>query len=122
MSLMTAGPLESIGSTLELEGRAAAQLLHTGWRPACVALCAGGRAKLTTRGAAITVEDIRRTRMHKLLIGLGGAASVMFAAAPAHAQGTVKIGLPLTYSGQFADAATQMDNGIKLYMKQKGDT
>ena len=58
--------------------------------------------------------------MHRSLIGIGAAA--MLAAAPAHAQGTVKIGLPLTYSGQFADAAAQMDNGIKLYMKQKGDT
>ena len=26
------------------------------------------------------------------------------------------------YTGQFADTATQIDNGIKLYMKQKGDT
>ncbi len=34
----------------------------------------------------------------------------------------MKIGLILTYSGQFADAATQIDNGIKLYMKQHGDT
>ena len=40
----------------------------------------------------------------------------------ASAQGTVKIGLILPYSGQFADIATQMDNGIKLYMKQHGDT
>ena len=36
--------------------------------------------------------------------------------------GTVKIGLILPYSGQFADTATQIDNGIKLYMKQHGDT
>jgi branched-chain amino acid transport system substrate-binding protein len=43
------------------------------------------------------------------------------AVAPADAQGTVKIGLIMTYSGQFADAAAQMDNGIKLYMKQHGD-
>ena len=43
-------------------------------------------------------------------------------AAPAGAQGTVKIGLILPYSGQFADTATQIDNGIKLYMKQHGDT
>ena len=28
----------------------------------------------------------------------------------------------MTYSGQFADAATQMDNGVKLYMKKHGDT
>ena len=35
---------------------------------------------------------------------------------------TVKIGLVMPYSGQFADTATQMDNAIKLYMKQHGDT
>ena len=28
----------------------------------------------------------------------------------------------MPYSGQFADPAAQMDNAIKLYMKQKGDT
>ncbi len=38
-----------------------------------------------------------------------------------HAQGTVKIGLIMPYSGQFADAATQMDDGIKLYLKQHAD-
>ena len=38
------------------------------------------------------------------------------------AQDAVKIGVILPLSGQFADLATQMDNGIKLYMKQKGDT
>jgi branched-chain amino acid transport system substrate-binding protein len=35
---------------------------------------------------------------------------------------TVRIGLIMPYSGQFADTATQMDNAIKLYMKQHGDT
>jgi len=40
----------------------------------------------------------------------------------ANAQGTLKIGVILPYSGQFADTATQIDNGIKLYMKQHGDT
>ena len=38
-----------------------------------------------------------------------------------HAQGTVKIGLIMPYAGQFADAATQMDDGIKLYLKQHAD-
>jgi branched-chain amino acid transport system substrate-binding protein len=38
------------------------------------------------------------------------------------AQGTIKIGLIEPYSGQFADAATQQDNAIKLFMKQNGDT
>jgi branched-chain amino acid transport system substrate-binding protein len=60
--------------------------------------------------------------MKKLLAGLGSLAVAAFAASAVQAQGTVKIGLILSYSGQFADTATQIDNGIKLYMKQKGDT
>ncbi len=60
--------------------------------------------------------------MNRLLIA--GAAMFATAALPlaAHAQGTVKIGVISAYSGQFADTATQIDNGIKLYMKQHGDT
>jgi branched-chain amino acid transport system substrate-binding protein len=50
------------------------------------------------------------------------AAAVIALAVPAGAQDTVKIGLIMPYSGQFADTATQMDNAIKLYVKQKGDT
>ena len=45
------------------------------------------------------------------------------AVAPAGAQQPpIKIGLIMPYSGQFADTATQMDNAIKLYVKQHGDT
>jgi branched-chain amino acid transport system substrate-binding protein len=53
-----------------------------------------------------------------------GAALIAPAFGPAHAQsGTpVKIGLIMPYSGQFADASAQIDNGVKLYMKQQGDT
>ena len=40
----------------------------------------------------------------------------------ASAQQPIKIGLIMSYSGQFADPAAQMDNAIKLYVKQKGDT
>ncbi len=40
----------------------------------------------------------------------------------ADAQDAIKIGVIGAYSGQFADAAQQMDNGIRLYMKQNGDT
>jgi branched-chain amino acid transport system substrate-binding protein len=47
------------------------------------------------------------------------AAGLMSGAA--NAQGTLKIGLIMPYSGQFADAATQMDNGVKLYVKEHGD-
>jgi branched-chain amino acid transport system substrate-binding protein len=48
------------------------------------------------------------------------AASLM--PATGQAQGTIKIGLIEPYSGQFADAATQQDDAIKLFMKQNGDT
>jgi branched-chain amino acid transport system substrate-binding protein len=58
--------------------------------------------------------------MRKTLIALAGAAAL--AVGPAAAQGTIKIGLIMPYSGQFADAATQMDNAIKLFVKQNGDT
>ena len=38
------------------------------------------------------------------------------------AQAPIKVGLILEYSGQFGDTAAQIDNGIKLYMQQHGDT
>jgi branched-chain amino acid transport system substrate-binding protein len=50
------------------------------------------------------------------------AAAMLATASSANAQQTVKIGVILPYSGQFADAATQQDNAIKLFMKQNGDT
>ena len=58
--------------------------------------------------------------MNRLLAAALGALAL--AAFPAQAQEPVKIGLIMTYSGQFADAATQMDNAIKLYVKEHGDT
>jgi branched-chain amino acid transport system substrate-binding protein len=48
-------------------------------------------------------------------------AATMFSTLPARAQQTVKIGVILAYSGQFADPAGQMDNGIKLYLREHGD-
>jgi branched-chain amino acid transport system substrate-binding protein len=38
------------------------------------------------------------------------------------AQDVVKIGVILPYSGPFADAANQLDAGIKLYVAKNGDT
>src|SRR3990170_4342732 len=49
------------------------------------------------------------------------AAFALLAPLSASAQSTVRIGLIMPYSGQFADTATQMDNAIKLYVKQHGD-
>jgi branched-chain amino acid transport system substrate-binding protein len=51
-----------------------------------------------------------------------GFAAVWLAVPSAGAQQTVKIGLIMPYSGQFADTAAQMDNAIKLYVKEHGDT
>ena len=41
--------------------------------------------------------------------------------AAATAQEALKIGVILPFSGPFADAAAQLDAGIKLYMQQHGD-
>ena len=61
--------------------------------------------------------------MRRALVGiLAGIAAGLLAAGPVQAQDTVKIGVILPFSGQFADPGAQIDNGIKLYMKQHGDT
>jgi branched-chain amino acid transport system substrate-binding protein len=56
------------------------------------------------------------------LAGLAGLALALWAAGPAAAQDSVKVGVINEYSGQFADTGNMIDNGIKLFMKQKGDT
>ena len=58
--------------------------------------------------------------MRKALIASAVFAALGFGAA--HAQGTIKIGIILPYSGQFADGAAQLDNAIKLFVQQNGDT
>ena len=61
--------------------------------------------------------------MSKRLLGIGAfAAAALFAGVANAQQGPIKIGLIMPYSGQFADAAAQMDNAIKLFVKQNGDT
>ena len=57
---------------------------------------------------------------HCLLAGICVIASALIGPA-AHAEDTLKIGLIMPYSGQFADTATQMDDGLKLYLKQHGN-
>jgi branched-chain amino acid transport system substrate-binding protein len=46
----------------------------------------------------------------------------LLSGATAKAQQPIKIGIIAAYSGQFADSAQQMDNGIRLYLKEHGDT
>jgi branched-chain amino acid transport system substrate-binding protein len=59
--------------------------------------------------------------MRKVLLGLHCFVMLQLFAFSASAQQSVKVGLIMTYTGQFANAAEQMDNGIKLYMKEHGD-
>ncbi len=59
--------------------------------------------------------------MQRICCGLAALALAVFGIGPAGAQDTVKVGLIISYSGQFADTAAQMDNAIKLYVKQHGD-
>ena len=60
--------------------------------------------------------------MRTRIVCCGALLGVFLIAASASAQDTIRIGLIMPYSGQFADTATQMDNGIKLYMKRYGDS
>ncbi len=61
--------------------------------------------------------------MRLITTAIGGVAAMLLAGAPlAGAQDTIKIGLIMTLSGQFADAGIQMENGVKTYMKEHGDT
>ena len=60
--------------------------------------------------------------MTRLRVGFGCAIALVLGISTASAQGTVKIGLINVLSGQFADAGIQLDNGVKTYMKQHGDT
>ncbi|HEY5965672.1 MAG TPA: ABC transporter substrate-binding protein [Xanthobacteraceae bacterium] len=60
--------------------------------------------------------------MRNSLIGLLSAAALVVGMTQAGAQDTIKVGLVMTLSGQFADAGVQMRNGVQTYMKQFGDT
>jgi branched-chain amino acid transport system substrate-binding protein len=60
--------------------------------------------------------------MRRATTGLACFAATLLAATAAQAQGSVKIGVIMSYSGQFADTGTQINNGMKLYMKEHGDT
>ncbi len=52
---------------------------------------------------------------------LTGTLAASLLPAAGHAAGTVKIGLVMPFSGQFAELTNQMYNGIKVYMQEHGD-
>src|SRR4051812_38231584 len=59
-------------------------------------------------------------RRHMLLAA--SAVAGVLALVPAHAQDSVKIGLILPMTGGQASTGKQIDNAVKLYIQQKGDT
>jgi branched-chain amino acid transport system substrate-binding protein len=59
--------------------------------------------------------------MQKFFYGLAGVTLALLGGA-ANAEDNVKIGMINEYSGQFADTGNMIDNGLKLYMKQHGDS
>jgi branched-chain amino acid transport system substrate-binding protein len=59
--------------------------------------------------------------MRKVLFALLGGVAALAAATAANAQDTLKIGMILPLSGQFADTGIQLLNGAKLYSKLHGD-
>ncbi len=59
--------------------------------------------------------------MRRIALALGTLAAIFSATNEVSAQQPVKIGIILPYSGQLADLGVQIDNGIKLYMRQHGD-
>jgi branched-chain amino acid transport system substrate-binding protein len=70
---------------------------------------------------------IRTTILSRAAVGVAMAGAVVamaftLAVAPAQAQETVKIGLIVPMTGGQASTGKQIDNAIKLYMQQKGDT
>ena len=60
--------------------------------------------------------------MKQARLGFCAIVAATLAATPALAQQPLKIGLLMPYTGQFTDASAQMDDAIKLYVKQHGDT
>ena len=66
-------------------------------------------------------ENVSQSISHRAAwLGLIGAATLM--AAPVQAQDSVKIGLIVPMTGGQASTGKQIDNAIKLYMQQHGDS
>jgi branched-chain amino acid transport system substrate-binding protein len=65
-------------------------------------------------------EKARENMMKRLsFVGVAAVVASLLSSA-GRAEDTVKIGVIMPYSGQFADPSAQSDDGIKLYLKQHG--
>jgi branched-chain amino acid transport system substrate-binding protein len=62
-------------------------------------------------------NTLRRLSALAAAMAVGGA---MLAAAPAHAQGKIKVGLMLPYTGTYAALGTAITNGFKLAVEENG--
>lgn len=60
--------------------------------------------------------------MNKLIRTALGVAAFALTATASYAEDTIKVGVILELSGPFADFGRQIENGIKVYMKQNGNT
>jgi branched-chain amino acid transport system substrate-binding protein len=58
----------------------------------------------------------------KAIAAVACAGAALLSAGSARAEGTIKVGLVAEFSGPFAGYGKQIQNGIKAYMKQHGDT
>jgi ABC-type branched-subunit amino acid transport system substrate-binding protein len=67
------------------------------------------------QGIAYSTAKMEETMRRVFLICTLAVAATALATA-GQAQETLKIGVINPYSGQFADTAAQMDNGINLYI------
>lgn len=62
------------------------------------------------------------TKFHQRLLSALGALSVALSVHAAAAEEVVKVGVILPLTGPYANYGMQISNGLKLYMKQNGDT
>ena len=57
-----------------------------------------------------------------LLVTALGALAALVAIPPAYGQNTIKVGVIAAFSGPFADYGSQIEAGMKAYMKEHGDS
>ena len=62
------------------------------------------------------------SKFHQRVLAILGMLSLAVGMSPVAAEEVVKIGVILPLSGPYADYGEQIGNGLKLYMKQNGDT
>src|SRR5580698_1331132 len=101
-----------LGSRHETDQGRTLMLIHSGFLRTGVLPTRILRSKTSSQSAAGIA----------MAAALAVTSAFTWALAPAHAQEAVKIGLILPMTGGQASTGKQIDNAIKLYMQQNGDT